>query len=448
MTGPDFFGGIELSYHKELSAAEPIKEIAVPEKAVIPLRQNIGAVCETLVQAGDRVEAGQKIGESKETLSAPVYTSFSGKVEEIKPYPSIAGKKIESIIISVDEEQSKDFSITKNKLEQVSAKEINELVKEAGIVGMGGAGFPTPVKLSPPPDKKVETIIINGCECEPYLTCDYRVMVENSDKIIKGIKIMLKKLKARSCIIAVEDNKEKAIQNLKKANEDAKITVKSLPTRYPQGSEKMLTSALLDREVPSGGLPLDIGVVVQNIQTVTSIYDAVILEKPLLDRVVTITGQSLGKPANVVVKVGTPIEHIINQCGGIKDDNYRVVMGGPMMGTAVSSLQIPIVKTSTGIVILSADKIADYSNYRNCIRCEKCIDACPIKLYPNFLSICCEEERLKEAYEQWDIMDCIECGICSYVCVSKRPIAQFIKKAKPGIKAMVRNGEIGEGCND
>ena len=447
MTKSKFFGGIELEYHKDLSRESKIKEMELPNKVTIPLQQHIGAICEPIIQVGDKVTAGQKIAESKEKISAPVHSSVSGMVEDIRSIPAAGGEKTKSIVIDVDETQNKEFSTPQRELDEVAPTEIIELVKEAGIVGMGGAGFPTPVKLSPPPDKTIDTIIINGCECEPYLTCDYRVMVENPDKIIKGAKILLKALDAKKCIIAIEDNKKKAINALK-GKEDEKIKVNSLNTRYPQGSEKMIISALLDKEVPSGGLPSDVGVVVQNVQTITAIYDAVILDKPLIDRVITITGKNLKQPTNLLVKLGTPIKNLINQSGGITDKSNHILMGGPMMGTKISNQEIPVVKTSTGIVVLSAGEMADYSNYRNCIRCEKCIEACPMKLYPNFLSVCCEEDNLKEAYKQWDIMDCIECGICSYVCVSLRPIAQLIRQAKPEIKKMIQNEEIEVENND
>ncbi len=434
MAEKTFRGGIHLPYFKDLSSGKEIERVPVPEEIIIPLKQSIGAACEPTVKPGEKVEAGDIVGDSEEFVSAPLHTGLPGVVKAIEPRITGTGSKIKSVIIKVD----KNFSAAKpdkaRNAEEVSKEEIIKAVRKAGIVGMGGAAFPTPVKLTPPDDKKVDTVIINGCECEPFLTCDYRVMLEKPKELLQGSKFLMQTMEADKCFIAIEENKMKAVNNLRKHNTFSNIDVLALPSIYPQGSEKQLIQAILDREVPEGGLPFDVGVLVQNVGTTVAIYDAVIYDKPLTERVVTVTGPNINKPANLLTWIGSPVKNLLEKCGGIKNKPARVVMGGPMTGTALSELDAPIVKSSLGLVVMTVeDSSLDVDDFRPCVRCERCIKACPIGLYPNYLSMAMEENNVVEA-EKWDAMSCIECGICSYVCMSKRPIVYLIKKAKEKIQ--------------
>lgn len=424
-----FAGGAHPPYFKELSRDQGIKEIPNPEELIIPLSQHTGAPCEPLVSVGDKVTCGQKLGESKAFVSAPVHTPLDGEVKAIEERLIFTGDECLSIVIAVNKEQKPFPQKEVRNLEKVEEKEILSAIREAGLVGMGGAAFPTAVKLSPPPDKPVDTVIINGCECEPFLTCDYRLMLEQGEELLAGAGLIMKLLKAETCYLAVEDNKMDAIKELKEKIRDERIQVVSLHTKYPQGSEKQLIKALLGREVPSGGLPFDVGALVQNVGTTIAIYQAVRYNKPLMERVVTVTGQNIQDPANLLVKVGTPIRDLIEACGGLKEETARVIMGGPMTGFAQFSLEVPVVKGTSGLVILPPSLASIQQQWLPCVRCSSCVDSCPMLLYPCHLSTTIEEEDLAGASD-WDLFDCIECGVCSYVCPSKRPIVHQIKGAK------------------
>ncbi len=424
-----FVGGINIPHYKSFSEHKAIKEASLPEEIIVPLLQHTGAPNEPLVKVGDKVKAGQKIGFSDKFVSAPVHASLSGTVTAIEPRPSSTGQLIESVVIAVDKDQDK-LELADNDIDKATKEDIINAVKEAGIVGMGGAAFPTSVKLSPPPDKKVDALIINGCECEPFLTCDHRIMLEKPEKLLEGTKLLMKMLGVEQAYICIEDNKDDAIEAVRQKNDDPRIVLLRMPTKYPQGSEKHLVKAALDREIPSGGLPFDVGTLIQNVGTCVATYEAVKFNKPLIERVVAVTGQNIKEPENLMVKIGTPLYHIIEDCGGIVEEPAKVIVGGPMTGRAQDTLDVPVVKGTTGIVVLPPDMALEDMDYSDCVRCCKCVEHCPMLLYPNQISIYCEANMIGEA-EEWNTVDCIECGICAYVCPSKRPITQLVQRTKP-----------------
>ncbi len=424
-----FKEGIHLPYYKELTSHKPVRQAGLPEEVVIPLQQHAGAPCEPLVEIGQKVVPGQKIGASENLISAAIHASVSGTVTAIEKRLTFTGDKVNSIVIKVDVQQPALF-LDEKDISRISGEEIIRTITEAGVVGMGGAAFPTAVKLNPA--KPVDAVLINGCECEPYLTCNHRLMLEQPQKLVAGAKLLLKTLKVEKCYFGIEDNKSDAIKLIQQHIDDPRIEVVSLPTKYPQGSEKHLIKVVLDREVPSGGLPFDVGVLVQNVATVYAIYEAAVLGKPLIERVVTVTGQNITDPSNLLVKIGTPVSHLIEQCGGMKDKNTMVLVGGPMTGFAQSDLSVPVVKGTNGIVLLPSQAIAKAPDARPCLRCGRCVRFCPMLLYPNHLSNCAEKEKYKEA-DKWDALDCMQCGTCSYVCLARRPNVNLIKKAKSEI---------------
>ena len=429
-----FLGGINIPHYKSFSEHKAIKETSLPDEIVIPLSQHTGAPNEPLVKVGDKVKAGQKIGATDKFVSAPVHASLSGTVTAIEPRPFMLGDMVESIVIAVDKDQV-SVEYTENDLEQMSKDDIRAAVKEAGVVGMGGAAFPTSVKLSPPPDKKVDVLIINGCECEPYLTCDHRIMLEQPKELLEGTKLLMKVLEIEQAYVCIEDNKEDAIEAVRQANDDPRIVLLKMPTKYPQGSEKHLVKAAVDREIPSGGLPFDVGTLIQNVGTCVAVYEAARYNKPLIERVVAVTGQNVQEPENLMVKIGTKLSHIIDECGGIVEEPAKVVVGGPMTGRSQETLEVPVVKGTTGVVVLPPDMAIEDMDYSDCVRCCKCVAHCPMLLYPNQISIYCEAVMVEEA-DQWNTMDCIECGICAYVCPSKRPITQLVQSTKPLIREL------------
>jgi len=420
-----FLGGINIPHYKSFSEHKAIKETSLPDEIVIPLSQHTGAPNEPLVKVGDKVKAGQKIGATDKFVSAPVHASLSGTVTAIEPRPFMLGDMVDSIVIAVDKDQV-SVEYIENDLEKMSSDDIRAAVKEAGVVGMGGAAFPTSVKLSPPPDKKVDVLIINGCECEPYLTCDHRIMLEQPKELLEGTKLLMRVLEIEQAYICIEDNKEDAIEAVRQENNDPRIVLLKMPTKYPQGSEKHLVKAAVDREIPSGGLPFDVGTLIQNVGTCVAVYEAARYNKPLIERVVAVTGQNIKEPENLMVKIGTKLSHIIDECGGIVEEPAKVVVGGPMTGRSQETLEVPVVKGTTGVVVLPPDMAIEDMDYSDCVRCCKCVAHCPMLLYPNQISIYCEAVMVEEA-DQWNTMDCIECGICAYVCPSKRPITQLVQ---------------------
>jgi electron transport complex protein RnfC len=431
---------IHLPDFKDITKNKKIIAAPIPKKAILPLSQHTGSPSEPVVSVGDSVKTGSLIAQAKGLISANLHSSVSGKVIAIEesPHPIIGTSK--AIIIKSDGQDIKaslDSRPVKDIL-SLSKDEILDLIREAGIVGLGGAAFPTSVKLSPPPAKKIDTLIINGAECEPFLTCDYHLMLEKPREIISGIQLAAKVLGVKDVIIGVEDNKMEAIESLNSVlfrlkPEDWKVKVVKVKTQYPQGGEKQLIKTILDREVPSGGLPLDIGVIVNNVQIVFSIYEAVYFKKPLYERVITVSGNIQNITKNVLVRIGVSIKDVLEFCGvAPKLDIYKIVMGGPMTGVAQYDLDNPIIKGTSGILVLDNNfKVKDTE--LDCIRCARCIDACPVSIMPCMISLGVKKDRFDIA-GSYDPFDCIECGSCSYVCPSKIPLVQLIKVAKTKIK--------------
>lgn len=429
-----FKGGIHPPDKKELSADKPIVEAKPPQRVGIPLSQHLGAPCKPIVTINQDVKKGEMIGEATGFVSAPVHSSVSGKVIALGEFPNAMGRMVTSVVIENDGKE--EWTILKDNPDymNLSPDKMKEKIKNAGIVGMGGAAFPTVVKLSPPKEKPVDTVILNGSECEPYLTGDYRLMLERPEEIIKGLKILMKVLGVSKGFVAIEDNKPNAVKSMKEAAEGQdNIEVCALKTKYPQGAEKMLIKAITDREVPPRALPIDVRVVVQNTSTSFAIFEAVRYGKPLIDRVVTVTGEGINEPKNLLVKIGTLVSHLIKECGGLKNETVKIISGGPMMGFAISSLDIPVTKGTSGIVVLSEGEIVHAEDFGPCIRCGRCIDICPMGLMPLMLSIYAEKGFYEDAKE-YNLFDCFECGSCAFVCPSKRPIVQLVRLAKSQVK--------------
>ncbi|MBU3215447.1 electron transport complex subunit RsxC [Clostridium estertheticum] len=425
-----FRGGIHPNGSKNYTASKPIEIATLPSKVVIPVSQHIGAPCVPTVAKGDYVKKGQVIATSPAFVSSPVHASISGMVKDIALYPHPVFGKCLSIVIENDgkDEWIEGIPLVRD-WEKLSADEIKGIIKDAGIVGMGGATFPTFVKLSPPKDKKIDTFILNAAECEPFLTADHRMMLEHSDKIAIGVKLVMKVLGVEKAFVGIEDNKPDAVIAMQKAFEGTTVKVMAIPTKYPQGAEKMLIKVLVDREVPSGSLPMDVGVVVQNVGTVVAICDAVVSGIPLIERVTTISGSAVKEPKNLLLRIGTTFEDAIENCGGFKEPPAKIIMGGPMMGFAQSNLNISIIKGVSGILGLTKKDINN-GTQSPCIRCGKCVSVCPCGLNPSMLSILGERDMYEEAKLEQNLFDCAECGSCVYVCPAKRNIVQYIKYSK------------------
>ncbi|MBI5700192.1 electron transport complex subunit RsxC [Candidatus Saganbacteria bacterium] len=429
-----FSGGLHLKYNKESTEFKPIKELPSPQRVVIPLQQNLGCPNDPLVKVGDEVYEGQKIGDSPKFVSAPVHASISGKVTKIEKLPNPCGFDVASVVIEAGGGAKGSVMHNAKTLEELTPDEIRRIVREAGIVGMGGATFPTHVKLTPPAGKLIDTLIINGCECEPYITADHRLMLERADDIIFGSLALAKAVGAQNILIGVEDNKKDAVGALSTSDEkhhlgkNSPIKIVEVETKYPQGGEKQLIKTLLDREVPSGKLPLEVGAVVNNVGTAAAVAAAIKHGTPLIKRVLTVTGPGMKERHNFLVRIGTSFEEVLKHSEGLMEDASRIVMGGPMMGLAVSSLDLPVVKGTTCLLVFNRKEARIYEE-KDCIRCGRCIKHCPAGLMPNFLS---DYVKLKdwEKVEEYHVADCIECGCCSYVCPSRIFLVQYFKAAK------------------
>lgn len=433
-----FKQGIHPEYNKDLTKDKPLKNAKRPEEVVIPLKQHIGAPLQVLVKKGDQVDLGQKIADSDSFVSAPIHASVSGTVKEIKKVTDPGGNVVNAVVIESAEEDTLNSGLDKHaSLDDLDADEIRNIIREAGIVGMGGAMFPTHVKVSVPEDKKVDYVILNGAECEPYLTVDHREMVERPESIIFGLKALMKAADAPKALIGIEDNKPNAIKSIQDAAKDeANIEVQVVETKYPQGGEKMLIEALIGREVPAGGLPLDVGVVVNNTSTAAAVADAIRDGKPLYERSISVTGRGIKKPQNFIFRVGTMIGDLIEQAGGLKENAAKVITGGPMMGAAQKELNIPGVKGTSGILVLVDSEVEAYEP-SPCINCAKCVDACPMFLMPTQL-VNYQKNDMVEEMEDWQIMNCIECGSCSYVCPAKIPLVHYLRLGKAQVMAKQR----------
>ncbi len=429
-----FERGIHPKYHKELASEKSIARAALPDRIVVPVSQHIGAPAKPEVVIGDEVKRGQVIGSTTGFVSSPIHSSISGKVIAIADFPTSVGKMVQSIVIESD---GKDEPVVFNENPDyagLSPDDIKTLIKDAGIVGMGGAAFPTNVKLSPPKEKRIDTVIINGAECEPYLTADHRLMAEHPKEVVEGLKIIMKSLGVKEGHIGIEENKPDAIEAMRSAVAcETDIKIWPLEVKYPQGAEKMLIRAIKGREVPSKGLPMDVGAVVQNVGTALAVYEAVRFGKPLIERVVTITGTGIKEPANMMVRIGTLMSDVIEQCGGLVEGAVKVISGGPMMGFAQWTLDVPVVKGTSGILVMAHDEYVSSDEYSACIRCGSCIDVCPMGLNPSILSIYAEKGFFEDAKEN-NLFDCFECGSCAYVCPAKRPMVQFMRLAKSQVK--------------
>lgn len=425
-----FRGGVHPNDRKSYTSGKSIEIAPLPSKVIIPVRQHIGAPCSPIVKKGDEVKKGQVIASSDAFVSCNIHASISGKVIDVGEYPHAGFGKCLAIVIENDGLDEWIEGIpTQRDWQTLSGDEIRSIIREAGIVGMGGATFPAHVKLAPPKDKKIDTFILNAAECEPYLTADHRSMLEYTDRIVTGVKIVMKLLGVEVGYVGIEDNKPDAISAMTKAFEGTTVKVVGLPTKYPQGAEKMLIKMLADREVPSGGLPMEVGVVVQNVGTVIAINDAVVNGIPLIQRVTTVSGGALKEPKNLLVRVGTTFEDAIEYCGGIVKTPEKIISGGPMMGFAQSNTNIPIIKGSSGILVLSKEDV-NSGKESACIRCGRCVDACPMGLNPSMLSILGERGLYEEAKEDFNLLDCVECGSCVYGCPAKRNIVQYVRYCK------------------
>ncbi|WPC40881.1 electron transport complex subunit RsxC [Clostridium sp. JS66] len=426
-----FRGGVHPNDRKSYTSGKAIEVLPVPNKVTIPVRQHIGAPCSPIVKKGDEVKKGQVIAKTDAFVSANIHASISGTVVDIGDYNHPVFGKCQAIVIENDgkDEWVEGIPVERNDWEKLDKKELLSIIKEAGIVGMGGATFPTHVKLSPPPDKKVDTFILNAAECEPYLTADHRMMLEQSERIVNGVKITMKVLGIDKGYVGIEQNKPDAIDVMQKAFEGTGVQVVGLPTKYPQGAEKMLIRVLVDKEVPSGGLPADVGVVVQNVGTVAAISDAVLKGIPLIERVTTVSGGAIKEPKNLLVRVGTLFSDAIEYCGGFSETPEKLLSGGPMMGMAQANIDLPIIKGVSGILALSK-KDVNSGRESACIHCGRCVEVCPMHLVPSKLSILGERGLYEQAKEEANLLDCVECGSCVYVCPAKRNIVQYIKYCK------------------
>ena len=425
-----FKKGIHPDGRKDLSMNKAIQDLLPKGDLVFPMQQHIGAPCDPLVKKGDRVFVGQKIGESKAFVSAPIYSSVSGTIKDISPRLHSNGTMVLSIIVENDNTYDEvQTLIAHNDYEKLSKPELVSIIKEAGIVGMGGAGFPTHIKLNPPADKNIDSIIINAAECEPYLTCDYRLMLEKSNEIAIGLKIILQMFPGARGYIGIEDNKPDAIDVMKKACVNlSNVEVTPLITKYPQGAEKQLIYSITGRELSSGKLPADVSCIVQNVGSAYEIYNAVVNGKPLIERVLTVTGEAIKEPLNLRVRFGTSIDEVIQAAGGFKETPVKVISGGPMMGMALSSLNTPVIKGTSGILCLTKQQ-AKLEEESSCIRCGKCMGVCPMNLNPTKLNSLVLRGKYED-FEEYHGMDCIECGCCSYACPAKRHLTQTFREGK------------------
>ena len=434
-------GGVHPHDNKQFSARQAIIDCPLPQKAIIPLIQHIGAPAQPVVEKGDKVRVGQLIAKAGGFVSANIHSPFSGTVTKIDSTVDAWGLRVPAIFIDVEGDiwedgiDKIDILVREGTLEP---KEIIDRIAAAGIVGLGGACFPTHVKLMPPPGKKAEVLIVNGVECEPYLTCDDQLMVERGEEIIIGIQLLMRALGINRAIIGIEQNKPEAIANMQRiAGRTLGVTVKPLKLKYPQGGEKQLIEACIGRQVPSGALPIEVGAVVDNVATVFAVYEAVLKRKPLISRVMTVTGKEVSKPGNYRVRFGTPLADVVALAGGIPENTGKIIGGGPMMGRAMNNIDMPANKRVSGLLFMPEEESRRIEP-ENCIRCAKCVGACPMGLEPYLLARQAELQ-LWDGMEAHNIMDCIECGCCTFTCPSHRPLLDYVRMGKATVGGIIRS---------
>jgi len=432
-------GGVHPPENK-ISAGKKIEQLPIPKTVFIPVAQHIGAPSTAVVNKGDVVKTGQIIAKSSGFVSTNIHSSVSGKVKKIDVSADSSGYPKQGIYIDVEGDEWMDEIDRSTELAlnfNFSGQEIIKKIQDAGIVGLGGATFPTHVKLVPPKGMKAEVLLINGVECEPYLTSDHRLMLENADEILVGTQLLMRAMNVEKAVIGIENNKRDAIQLLTdKAKNYKGISVVTLKVKYPQGGEKQLIKAVTGKEVPSGGLPIAVGAVVSNVGTAFAVYEAVQKNKPLFERVVTVTGKSIANPSNFKVRIGTATTELIEAAGGLPENTGKIISGGPMMGRAVVSLDVPVTKGTSGILIMQNEE-AKRREYMECIRCSRCVSVCPMGLEP-YLLMTFGQKQIFDRAENDRVMDCIECGSCSYTCPSNRPILDYIRFGKAKVGQIIR----------
>lgn len=433
-------GGVHPHDNKVYSAHKAIAQVGLPEEAIIPLVQHIGAPAKAVVAVGDKVKVGQLLAEAGGFVSAPVHSPVSGTVTKIDATTDAYGAPMPAIFIKVEGDEwlpEIDRSDALNAVCTLEPKQIIDKIQAAGIVGLGGACFPTHVKLLPPPGKTAEVLVVNGVECEPYLTCDHQLMLERGEQIMVGIEILMKALNVKRAVIGIENNKKDAIQKMTElAAKKLGVEVMPLQMRYPQGGEKQLIDACIGRQVPSGCLPIEVGAVVDNVATIYAIYEAVQKNKPLISRVMTVTGKNVKNPGNYEVRFGTPLKQVIDMAGGVPAGTGKIVGGGPMMGRAMQNIDMPCYKRLSGALFLD-EKECKKAEPSPCIRCAKCVGACPMGLEPYMLAKLSAVNNV-EKMEEMQIMDCIDCGCCVFTCPSHRPLLDYIRPGKGAVGAAIR----------
>lgn len=428
-----FKGGIHPDDKKAMTAYKSIEEIAAPAQVILPMSMHIGAPCSPLVSVGDTVKVGQRIGESTAPVSAPVHASVSGTVLAIEPHLHPNGSMVMSVVIDNDFQNTPCDELTPvDKFDNLNGDRLAQIANDAGLVGQGGAAFPLHIKIKSALGK-VDTLIVNGAECEPYITSDNRLMLEHTDELVEGVTYLMKALGLNEVHIAVESNKKDAIAKLRKVAEQKQhIKLDVLRTKYPQGSEKHLIKAITGREVPPGGLPADVGAINVNVSTAISIYRAVEKALPLTHKVVTVSGEAVANPKNLLVPIGTPIGELFDACGGLKEEPSEILMGGPMMGIGQYSVDVPVIKGTNAVLALTGGNIMD--DVQTCIRCGKCVSVCPMNLMPIYMNMYANKNNLAEC-ERQRVLDCIECGCCSYTCPGRLHLVQTFRKVKQAIIA-------------
>lgn len=429
-----FRGGIHPPYNKDRTFAKDIEKLPDPAEVIIPMQQHIGAPCTPIVKPGDKVDCGQKIGECPpSSLCCPIHASVSGTVTKVEPRWHPNGTKVLSVVIENDFEDrySPECVPFEGKPEDLTPEEIIAMAKDAGIVGMGGAAFPLYAKLKTAIDKKVDVLIINGCECEPFITCDHRAMIEYPRPIINGVKLIMQCLGLKNAIIAVEDNKPDAIDAMTLTAENTGITVQPLRTKYPQGGEKQLIKALTGREIPPGKLPMDMGCTVFNVDTCASLDRKISRGVPLIRRVVTVSGEAVNSPKNILAPIGTPYTELFKYCEGFSQTPYKIINGGPMMGSAQHTLEAPVVKNTSALLAFAGGE-ESFAENPACIRCGRCVSACPMRLTPNYIYMYAQKGDFEKC-KALNVQDCIECGCCSYSCPGRLYLVQAMRMAKSRI---------------